>query len=117
MDGVKIISTRSELCKGDEGARKIEQTQIGRKGNFEKKVMCECEERKWFRGGTYSWSFFNDLLVSSLHTTVPLKQVKCVSMLIRKDLYFNMSVREKLSHECCFSWYSYAHLKDVRTPS
>ena len=43
---------------------------------------------------THSRSFFNDLLVPSLHTTVPLKQVKRVSMLVGKHLHFNMPAKE-----------------------
>ena len=51
--------------------------------------------------GTHSRSFFNDLLVSSLHATVTLKQVKCVSMLVCKHLHFNMSIRRNSAMIMC----------------
>ena len=44
---------------------------------------------------THSWSFLNDLLMSSLDTAVSLKQMHCVAEFVRKDLYLNMSASQK----------------------
>lgn len=40
--------------------------------------------------GSYSWCLLNDLLVSSLHTAIPLKKIYIIAMLIPKHLNFNV---------------------------
>lgn len=40
----------------------------------------------------HPWCFFNDLLMSSLHTAVSFKQIHRIAMLVTKHLDFNMPV-------------------------
>ena len=48
------------------------------------------------RGYTWGRSLFDDFLMSSLNTAVPLKQVHCVAKGVGKYLNFYMSKKKKL---------------------